>query len=310
MKKYNIEGGIDFFGELYKSLDVNDNINKTEEDDNLCLITYQALQDKFVQLECGHKFNYTPLYLDIKNHKQKFNNMEGQSTRLNINEIRCPYCRKIHKNLLEYYEELGLPKINGVNYVDPKYSEPTSYYNQQSKKCQFVSPNPNNDNEPIKCFSFGYQINYSDKKDLLNTNFGDEKYYCWHHKMEMIRKYKKEYYDKKKQEQAQAKLLAKQEIKKAKEDQKQLQKALKKLQKLKKMEKELTKCIINTKLENILNENSVIGTIDIIENSENLFCPVILKSGANKGNVCGKKNVENGFCKRHSKSFVKPVENV
>ena len=62
MKKYNIEGGINFFEELYKSLDDVETINKTEEDDNLCLITYKPLQDKFVKLNCGHKFNYVPLY--------------------------------------------------------------------------------------------------------------------------------------------------------------------------------------------------------------------------------------------------------
>jgi hypothetical protein len=35
MKKYNIEGGIDFYSELYKSLDVEENEHKTEEDSKL-----------------------------------------------------------------------------------------------------------------------------------------------------------------------------------------------------------------------------------------------------------------------------------
>ena len=34
MKKYNIEGNIDFFSELYKSLDEDDNKNKVESDNN------------------------------------------------------------------------------------------------------------------------------------------------------------------------------------------------------------------------------------------------------------------------------------
>ena len=34
MSKYNIEGGIDFFSELYKSLDIEENEQKTEEDNN------------------------------------------------------------------------------------------------------------------------------------------------------------------------------------------------------------------------------------------------------------------------------------
>ena len=48
MKKYIVEGGIDFFAELYKSLDDEENNNKTEEDNNKCLITNQLLTDKFV----------------------------------------------------------------------------------------------------------------------------------------------------------------------------------------------------------------------------------------------------------------------
>ena len=57
MKKYNIEGGINFFDELYKSLDTTN-----VEEDNICLISNQVLVDKFVELNCGHKFNYIPLY--------------------------------------------------------------------------------------------------------------------------------------------------------------------------------------------------------------------------------------------------------
>ena len=85
MKKYNIEGGIDFFAELYKSLDIEENEEKTEEDKNKCLITNHLLIDKFVSLNCGHKFNYIPLYNDIVNHKKKFNHMESNSGKLNTN---------------------------------------------------------------------------------------------------------------------------------------------------------------------------------------------------------------------------------
>ena len=56
MKKYNIEGGIDFFAELYKSLDVKENEEKSDEDKNRCLISNQPLIDKHVILKCGHKF--------------------------------------------------------------------------------------------------------------------------------------------------------------------------------------------------------------------------------------------------------------
>ena len=45
MTKYNIEGGLDFFTELYKSLDIEEDEFKTEEDNKLCLITNQPLKE-------------------------------------------------------------------------------------------------------------------------------------------------------------------------------------------------------------------------------------------------------------------------
>ena len=70
MTKYKIEGNIDFYDELYKSLDIEENEQKTDEDNNLCLITNEPLTDKYHEMACGHKFNYLPLFLDIKNHKR------------------------------------------------------------------------------------------------------------------------------------------------------------------------------------------------------------------------------------------------
>jgi len=106
-KSYNT-GGIDFYAELYSSLDNEEATNKM-----VCLITDNALTENHVELECGHKFNYLPLYNDIKTHKCKFNSLEANYVK--INELRCPYCRARQKTLLPYYPELGLPKIEGVN---------------------------------------------------------------------------------------------------------------------------------------------------------------------------------------------------
>lgn len=107
IKPYNT-GGIDFYAELYSSLDWEENESK-----NVCLITDNVLSEHHVILECGHKFNYIPLFNDIRTHKTKFNSLEANHVK--INEIRCPYCRARQKTLLPYYPELGLPKIVGVN---------------------------------------------------------------------------------------------------------------------------------------------------------------------------------------------------
>jgi hypothetical protein len=324
MKKYNIEGGIDFFNELYKSLDIDENEHKTEEDANLCLITNQLLVDKFVEMSCGHKFNYIPLYHDIKNHKQKFNNMEGATGRLCQNEIRCPYCRKKQKNILPYYEELGLPKINGVNAFDQNYKP--GLYNSSGQSytlCQFSNPNTVYDTSGnvttvfIKCFQVGSKINCIDKTGITETNFGDEKKYCYTHKKQMIKNYKKDISDKAKEDTKIAKIKAKEELIKAKEE---LKKA--KEEEKQKMKKELKKTVMEAKqnkltnipsltnipnitnltnINNINNNNTIIGSIDIIENNIKQYCDVILKTGPNKGNPCGCKVKINNLCQRHYK---------
>ena len=114
-KKYCIEGNIDFYREINSNEDNNDYLNY----DNICLITNEPLIDKFVTMECGHKFNYIPLYNDLIKQKYFTNIME--ETKLKINEIRCPYCRSISTQLIPFYEnfcilkDVFVRKIIGVN---------------------------------------------------------------------------------------------------------------------------------------------------------------------------------------------------
>ena len=227
MNKYIIEGDIDFYEELYKLLD---NEEDNEEDNSLCLITNKQLTDNFITLDCGHKFNYIPLFYDIKNHKQKFNGMEGNSTRLTNNEIRCPYCRNKHNGTLPYHEEFGFEKINGVNISNP-------YVNNLSNiKCEYEIPN-NNYNESIPesdinkkkihCGSCYYSQKisiYNKSNPGLPITYGDNKYYCFKHKKDMIKIYKQQIKDKAKEEKQKAKeevKKVKEEIKKAKLEEKQ-----------------------------------------------------------------------------------------
>ena len=321
MLKYKIEGNIDFYAELYKSLDIEENEEKTEEDNNLCLISNQPLTDTHIQLICGHKFNYMPLYLDIKNHKQLFNSLEGTSTRLNIDEIRCPYCRKKQIGLLPYYPDIGL-KTHGVNYINQsiKYSslthEPIHY-------CEFLTPNPdyiepttnaivdasgntldasgntvdmfssifdssgnyiqetnitNSGNcKYFKCFHTGTKIS---TYNLNGENYGDEKCYCWKHKKLMVKKYVSDKKNKAKEELKKSKLKAKEEAKLKAKEEKALEKANKK----------------NS------SQNVVLGAAEIlVENSEIIGCQSILKTGINKGQLCGCKIVSENMCKRHLK---------
>jgi hypothetical protein len=289
MNKYNIEGGIDFFSELYKSLDIEDSKENIDYD-NICLITNQPLIDKYVSLNCGHKFNYIPIYNDLINHKQKFNYMECSSRKLNTNEIRCPYCRKKQQGLIPYYEELGLKKVNGVNFYDP-YCK-ISMYN----KCEYKYPNDNYDptkpeteiNTPylnnLKCHFSGFQIAiYNSQNPLEPINYGDTKCYCYTHKKMMIKNYKYQEKEKEKLEKKQAKELDKQKKILEKKQAKELEKQKKILEKQKMKEASNLKKIS-------MSENVVLNQTG---------CVQILKTGLNKGKSCGCKIFSDNMCKRH-----------
>lgn len=106
---YIIEENFNFY-DLLNDEDENDDEEKDEN--NICLITNEKLTDYFVTMECGHKFNYIPLYKDLFNHKYILNYMENYGNRLLSNEIRCPYCRKKSTELLPFYD---LPISNSIN---------------------------------------------------------------------------------------------------------------------------------------------------------------------------------------------------
>lgn len=312
MTKYIIEGNIDFFDELYNSLDEEENNNKTEEDNHLCLITNQPLIDRHIEMVCGHKFNYIPLYKDILNHKKKFNILEG-SGRLKQNELRCPYCRNKQTGILPYYEDLGLEKVPGVNIIDPNNFK--SYLNTKYPKCEFLKENPDFDpsgNNPgetnsnnsgnckfLKCFHMGFKFGNVPGID----SFGDEKYYCWKHKKQMIKQYKKEISDKEKDEAKMIKLKLKEDTKKEKEEAKKLA-----MEEKKKMKEELKKAVMaaktNKKQPKTSTENIVLGPSLIVDSSANeiintIGCSELLKSGQNKGKQCGCSIFNDNLCKRH-----------
>jgi gas vesicle protein len=318
MKTYNIEGGIDFFDELYKSLDIQENDHKCDDDDNKCLITNELLTDKFVEMSCGHKFNYIALYKDLINHKQNFNSMESSNGHLKVDELRCPYCRNKHTGLLPYYEDLKLEQIHGVNYID-KNKMTYKHTPYSLKPCEYLTENVNYDASGsitmfssvdcsvnckfIKCMLYGKKINY--------PTIGDEKPYCYLHKKIILKKHIKEKQEKLKELEKQAKIKLKEEVKKAKEEAKQKEKEAKQkikdeLKTLVKEQKTVKKCKPVTNTDE--GENVVMGLICIPqtgeENTKNTNkgeCIEILKTGVNKGNKCGCKFYIGEYCKRHYK---------
>uniref|UniRef100_A0A6C0E492 Uncharacterized protein n=1 Tax=viral metagenome TaxID=1070528 RepID=A0A6C0E492_9ZZZZ len=111
MTKYFIEDNIDFYKILQQSLTETTEYSVQEQ---LCLISTVPLTEHYVRMDCGHAFNYIPLYNEII--KQKF--------RLKYNTtyvLQCPYCRAKHSNLLPYYPELNVNLVYGVNTDDIFY---------------------------------------------------------------------------------------------------------------------------------------------------------------------------------------------
>ncbi len=112
MTNYVLENDFDFYAELKKEL------NNSHEDNDVerCLISGDELNDTHITLYCGHKFNYQPLYEEIKNQKTKTRSRFDTTTMcLSVSDIRCPYCRALQKKLIPYKELDGVTEIIGVN---------------------------------------------------------------------------------------------------------------------------------------------------------------------------------------------------
>ena len=271
MAKYIIDGDIDFYAELYKSLDQEEEKSPKDSPD-LCLITNEPLTKHHITLDCNHKFNYLAIYHDILNHKKKYNTMERSI--LKSKQIRCPYCRHVQQKLLPYIEETGVSKVQGVNYFDENYHIKVEYVNHKYAhdgyfigNCAYVVKD-----------SFDNFVECSTKY-VKNLHL-DNKCYCSHHKVVMMKKYMLDRKNKAKQE---AKEKAKQEKEKAKQE---------KLEEKEKgkQEKEKAKQAKQAKLH-ATEENVVLQVGQ---------CCQILKTGPNKGKPCCKKVHQDHLCLRHS----------
>jgi hypothetical protein len=279
MKKYYIEGNINFYDELYKTLDEEEN----DEEDNICLITKMPLKDRYYKMQCGHKFNYEAIYNDLVNYKGKFNNMEKAGDRLDKNEIRCPYCRHRQKTLLPYYDDMSFAKIKGVNSLFEDKTIDVSKYN----RCQLIYPSNTIDGTDIQCCKFGYNLNtmvYHINNYITSKNLPmieTDKVYCHMHGKIIIKEYAKTQKD-----------IQKQKIKEIKEADKQKEKEMKLIQKQKEKEErqQMKKKILE---KEIADETNDIIQIDIDK------CVEILKGGENKGQKCNKQVFNDCLCKRH-----------
>lgn len=171
---YELENDIDFFKELkkitadkMKPLSAASESHVMESDtDPRCLITDEKLRKDHIALECGHKFNYIPLFKEVlfqkcsllpKNISSKLvttytknlpvtsasqvqqssssssnpnvlsvtynSSYNLETTKLQYNEMKCPYCRTITPYILPFYPYPDVCKVKYVN-TPPNLSLP------------------------------------------------------------------------------------------------------------------------------------------------------------------------------------------
>lgn len=143
--------------EIEENYDWKMELNKENllPDLSFCLISGLPLTDGYILLPCNHHFNYYYLYCEIQKQK-KNNNLETK--KLNYKQIKCPYCREVHNNLLPYYNLPNIKKIYGVNSPESV----TFKFNN----CDYI-------------FKSGIKRNcLCNKNNAINTNFGN---FCPNH---------------------------------------------------------------------------------------------------------------------------------
>jgi len=285
MSKYIIQDNIHFYEELYKSLDDDVENPVMEEKEERCFITWKLLQESFVKLECGHTFNYEPLYVEVLKQRYIFKTYDKASlskhdlTKVkNDLFIKCPYCRNVQNELLPYYENIpNIEKIYGVNARDKDcypYHTICSYSNGYLKGiCHWATPlHDNNGNIYMK------ECKYTQ----VTLHNGQNKTYCYNHLSCAHKQYLKEQKQIEKQKMKDMKEKMKEEANKIKAQAKQLKEQTKKVK---------TQQTHEAQTEAMQKEVVVIGGL----------CNQILKTGKKKGQQCCCKlfDYNQQVCKRH-----------
>ena len=319
MVKYVIEGGINFYEELYKSFDEEEaDTDAKLNDENQCQITGLPLTDKFVTMECNHKFNYNALYKDIYNQKFVFRSYTHSSLsdvdKEKFNDaktdyfIKCPYCRNIQFTLLPYSSDMvGIEKRYGINSLEKSENDKQfsifnvtsnhsySVYGYTFKKGNCCKVLGNVDGKDILCSS-----KMTASVEEMNKSF------CSSHIRQEVKQYK---IDKKAKEKEAVKNQKAQE-KKQKEDEKTLKKEEKEAQKNQflKITEGLKKIKKVKKVKNIVTSQTIeIPTFQAESTNVLNPCQTILKSGPRKGQQCGNKALKNcSHCSRHKELVQEP----
>ena len=119
---YEVEDDMDLnFFEALKSMQKQSTVlqqqqaPQQQEHENACLITNEPLNLFHVSLECGHKFNYEPLYQEVLRQKGRLG-IHNYHEKIGIHQIKCPYCRTLTNRLLPCVgQHPVIKRLAGVN---------------------------------------------------------------------------------------------------------------------------------------------------------------------------------------------------
>ena len=137
----------------------NEDDRNASENENICLISKEPLQDDHVTLKCTHKFNYEPLVNELINQKQY---SEQEIIQLKMYEVKCPYCRCVQKGVIPYNENSHIDKISGINWP------PTKMY--KGNKCSAILKSGKRKNQECgkACINF-YCVKHIPKTNQIIT---------------------------------------------------------------------------------------------------------------------------------------------
>jgi hypothetical protein len=113
---YEVENDLDF--DFFAALKHMQSVQPEPEteNENACLITSEPLNSFHVTLECGHKFNYEPLYQEVIRQKGRLG-IHNYHEKIGTHQIKCPYCRTHTNQLLPCItgQHPVIKRLNGVN---------------------------------------------------------------------------------------------------------------------------------------------------------------------------------------------------
>ena len=111
MQQYEVEDDLDLnFFEALQNMQT-----QPQEHENACLITSVPLNLFHVSLECGHKFNYEPLYQEVLRQKGRLG-FHNYHEKIGMHQVKCPYCRTLTHRLLPYVgQHPVIKRLAGVN---------------------------------------------------------------------------------------------------------------------------------------------------------------------------------------------------